>query len=241
MATLIYAALGGHLTGFNIPNRTVIQPRFSLFSQRRISKINSSYPHKSIMCSADSDDPLQPSYSMVSKKNGYEARLYNNYMYVNTEYQTRPAGIAELAAFLEGENSLEVKIPATQPCVTQYEPQNSEGPSTTLLKEMRLYVPSIEGMSSLPLPTASEVRLGVSTAELVAVLPFSGNITPDTAEEAKNKLTNLLKEDGVELYGKDAEGTFRIAQYGQLYSLSRKNECWLRIDPKDIEKLTGGS
>ncbi|KAK3270434.1 hypothetical protein CYMTET_21169 [Cymbomonas tetramitiformis] len=87
---------------------------------------------------------------------------------------------------------------------------------------------------SPPLPKDSDVKIEIGGAELVAVLTFTGNITPTVAEDARARLMDALCKDGIDPDTDvvDVHGSFRIAQYGPLYSLRpRRNEFWLRLTP----------
>lgn len=48
-------------------------------------------------------------------------------------------------------------------------------------------------ITSLPSPSNTVIRVGVSGGEMVAVLYFDGYITPHTAEEARQKLIKALQ------------------------------------------------
>lgn len=180
----------------------------------------------------EAEESLQPPFKVIGKTEGYEVRLYDTYLYVSTPYDRRDEGIGALSSYFDGQNSVEVKIPATQPVVMQYEPLEGGG----FAKSMRLYTPRA-GEGPPPMPTSPNLQMQVSGAELVAVLRFSGNITQETADMAIKQLTNALAQDGIT--PKDADsGVFRMAQYGPLYSLSpRKNELWLQLDAADAAKF----
>ena len=159
-------------------------------------------------------------------------RLYETYLFVETSYDTRADGIAALATYFDGGNSVGVKIPSTQPITMQYEPTNKG-----LQKTMRLFVPKVEGAPPA-MPTGYGLGVNVSAGELVAVMRFAGNITPEVADAKCAQLKRALSNDGISLASPDSEGVFRMAQYGQLYQLAeRKNELWLRISSADLKKL----
>jgi hypothetical protein len=74
------------------------------------------------------------------------------------------------------------------------------------------------------------VRVSVAGGEAVAVRRFSGYITPATAEAARQQLLAALAADGLKVADDEAGGKFRVAQYGQVYTLEeRLNELLLRI------------
>eukprot|EP00242_Pyramimonas_sp_CCMP2087_P012732 CAMPEP_0198199208 /NCGR_PEP_ID=MMETSP1445-20131203/2530_1 /TAXON_ID=36898 /ORGANISM="Pyramimonas sp., Strain CCMP2087" /LENGTH=225 /DNA_ID=CAMNT_0043868977 /DNA_START=285 /DNA_END=962 /DNA_ORIENTATION=+ len=178
-------------------------------------------------------DGLSPPYTVVAKKDSFEVRLYETYLFVETAYDTRADGIAALATYFDGGNNLSVKIPSTQPITMQYEPSSG----SELKKSMRLFVPKVAGVPAMP--TGYGLGINVSSGELVAVMRFAGNITPEVATAKCAQLKKALSREGVRLASPDSEGTFRMSQYGQLYQLAeRKNELWLRIDKEDLKKLS---
>lgn len=46
---------------------------------------------------------------MVAEREGYEVRLYETHLFIRTPYEGRPDGIATLATYLDGGNTLGVK------------------------------------------------------------------------------------------------------------------------------------
>jgi hypothetical protein len=49
------------------------------------------------------------STQVVAEREGYEVRLYETHLFIRTPYQGRPEGIATLATYLDGGNTLGVK------------------------------------------------------------------------------------------------------------------------------------
>jgi hypothetical protein len=56
-------------------------------------------------------------------------------------------------------------------------------------------------ITSLPAPSDPAVRLSVAGGELVAVLPFEGYITPETAAAARQRLLRALEAGVLQLGG----------------------------------------
>lgn len=50
-----------------------------------------------------------------------------------------------------------------------------------------------DSITSLPAPTDPAVRLAVAGGEIVAVMPFEGYITPDTAASVRKQLVSALE------------------------------------------------
>lgn len=177
------------------------------------------------------DEPGDWPFQVVAEREGYEVRLYDTHLFIRTPYEGRTQGLSTLATYLDGGNTLGVTVPASQPVLMEYTPTD-----TGLSKTMRLLVPK-PAQGAPPLPTNAGVELNVASCEVMAVITFSGNVTPQVADAARARLTGLLARDGVESVD-TATGVFRVAQYGQLYSLmQRKNELWLQLSSADAAKL----
>lgn len=200
-----------------------------------------------LLTPSNSDPPPEfPPYTVIQKTNDYSIRLYTVYPVVEMEYQRREEGYAALGGYFDGENDLDALFSYTQPVVMTYYPDGR--------KVMQMYIgtrrdggtpqrPAPAGantglklptasptIASLPAPAQPGVRIGVAGGELVAVLRFEGYITPATAEAVRKRLMEVLKRDGVALGDEDAQGRFRVAQYGPVYQLGgRLNEMMLTV------------
>ncbi len=168
-----------------------------------------------------------PRYSVVRATPAYELRVYDAYTAARTPYNTRPEGLQRLAEYLEGCNAAGTRLPATQPLVTRYDPTPGGG----LDKCMELSVSyAAAGLASAPAPTSEGVALRAAGGEAVAARVLLGNVTPDTAAQARAQLLAALQADGLALAPEDAAGGFRLAAYGPMYSLKpRRNELLLRV------------
>ena len=81
-----------------------------------------------------------------------------------------------------------------------------------------------------PAPTDPAVSLTVAGGELIAARQFEGNATQGACEACHKQLLAALARDGLALAEAEAEGYFRLAQYGPLHSLStRVNEIWVAV------------
>lgn len=127
---------------------------------------------------------------------------------------------------MDGKNGEEAAMVQTQPVIMRYESGR---------KVMQLYVgrrrgSSEEGPQRPPLPLDPRVSLEAAGGELVAVMRFEGNATPQAALAARAKLIQALDADGLKLAAAEASGVFRVAQYGQIYTLTQRvNEVMLRV------------
>lgn len=99
-------------------------------------------------------------------------------------------------------------------------------------KRMRVFLAPSSGDGSLaPAPTNPAVALSVAGGEMVAVQRFDGSATQQACERARQKLLVAVGRAGLRLGELEAAGTFRLAQYGPLHSLSpRLNEIWIAVE-----------
>lgn len=95
----------------------------------------------------------------LATTDSYQVRLYDTHLNISAPYETRPEGLAKVAAYMDGANSLGVKIPATQPLVMRYAP----GSGGQLQKTISLYVPRA-GSEPPPMPSNAGVELEVRAA-----------------------------------------------------------------------------
>ena len=166
-------------------------------------------------------------YVLVEKRGGYDLRLIQPHPVVVTAYARRDEGFERLGSYMSGANAAQCRCIETQPIVMTYPP---DGPKT-----MQVYVVAREGQldadAPLPLPDdPSAVRLDAAGGQLVAAMRFEGNATQEACEATLKALRQALSRDGLPLAAAEAAGTFRLAQYGPLHSLStRINEIWLGV------------
>ena len=186
--------------------------------------------------------PQFPPFQTVQKADGYDLRFYEPYPIIEMDYRRREAAYLTLGQYQDGANAARVRFGFTQPVVMTYHPDGR--------KTMAMMVGARRGgggnsggggddggsgsggggAAALPAPTDAAVRLGVAGGEVVAVRRFSGYITPATAEEARRALLAALERDGLKVAEPEAGGLFRVAQYGQVYTLEeRLNELLLRV------------
>lgn len=171
---------------------------------------------------------LTPPFTSVKRTPAYELRVYGAYTAATTEYNTRPEGLGRVSEYFDGGNAEKVLLAPTQPLVTRYQPLGKG-----LLKYMELMVGPRRDGAAQAVPPASAVD-GVSVvaagAEAVAVVGITGNVTPETAAAVRQRLVDALAADGIAVHPDDAEGGFRLAQYGPMYSLKpRKNELLVKV------------
>lgn len=168
------------------------------------------------------DAALSPPFTLVKRTPAYELRLYKSYTVAAVAYDTRPEGLARLAAYFDGSNAAEARIPATSPLTMRYAPAPGG-----LAKRMELFVPPVPGALP-PAPSDGSVVLEAAGGELLASLSVPGSVTPEVAAAARARLAAALAADGLRV--SDEEGAFRVAQFGPLFSLAeRRNEVLLAV------------
>ena len=157
---------------------------------------------------------------------------------VECDYVQRPDGYDMLGAFSgNGENSFDMPMPKTCPCVMSpcLEPQK-----TMFYVLPHPHTPLDSSAAPAPPPAPSErllgrgVRTRVVEGLTVGVVKFSGYATPDVVFSARDELKAAMKRDGVPFDdSEDNDNRVMIAQYNELYSLpwNRDNEVWLPVEP----------
>lgn len=165
-------------------------------------------------------------YQVVRVTDTYELRIYAAYYVATTPYRNREQGIASLMGYLEGGNERGATFLATQPLIMRYV-QNPEDTEQTGIYSKTMELSLGEGASDPPLSGIDDVTIKIAGGELLAAVPFTGIATPELTARWRESLTNALSADGLTL----AEpGAFRLATYGQLYSLKpRLNELILHV------------
>ena len=174
------------------------------------------------MASGDNKtDENSPPYQVAQRKDLYELRIYGAYYVAAAPYTNRERGLASLMGYIEGGNEDARVFPATQPLVMRY----AEDEDGDLDKRMELSLGA--GVTDPPAPTTDGVGVVAAGGELLAVVGFEGIATPELVGKYRELLTAALDADGIRL----AEpGAFRLATYGQLYSLKpRLNELLLKV------------
>ena len=170
---------------------------------------------------SDKTDENSPPYQVAKRAELYELRIYGAYYVAVAPYTNREQGLASLMGYIEGGNEDERTFPATQPLVMRYV-DDGDGDFD---KRMELCLGA--GVSDPPAPTSPGVGVQAAGGELLAVVGFEGIATPELAGKYRELLATALRADGLELAEPDA---FRLATYGQLYSLKPKlNELMLKV------------
>lgn len=170
---------------------------------------------------ASDTDENSPPYQVAQRKETYELRIYGGYYVARAPYSNREQGLTSLMGYIEGGNESDTTFPATQPLMMRY----TEGADGELSKSMELSLG--KGVADPPAPTTAGVSVAAAGGELLAVVGFEGIATPELAGQYRRLLTAALEADGLTV---DDPDSFRLATYGQLYSLKpRLNELFLKV------------
>jgi hypothetical protein len=192
-----------------------------------------------------------PSYTVVSKKEGYEIREYKGYTVASTtmgkvgepysmnDLSTTGTAFNALAAYLFGANEEGKAMEMTTPV------------TTTSLGEMRFFIPNASEDIPAPLEDASMYEAGaVQIVQIpstrLAVRRFTGFVTEGEVARQKDTLLSQLQLDGVEIdVPHGAVVPHVIFQYNPPYTIPmvRRNEIAVpvvtEITQKDLDSQWG--
>ena len=182
--------------------------------------------YKTIVKHAPSRSSLQPirnnleivPYTPIQKNSKYDLRLIKVHKVAVTKYERRDEGFERLGTYMAAWRCRE-----TQPVVMTYHPDGT--------KTMQVYlVPreaEADGEAETNDGSGGGVWLDAAGGELIAAARFEGNATKEACYSVRDSLVAALKSDGLTVASED---TFRLAQYGPLFSLGpRLNEIWMTI------------
>jgi hypothetical protein len=177
-------------------------------------------------------------YLPVERRDGYDLRLVQPHPVATVCYARRPEGFLALGSYMSGANAAGARFVETHPIVMRYPSggDSDDGGGKT----MSVYLAPRAGGegegaggagAAPPAPESREVRLDVGGGEVVAAARFEGAATREACVAAGTALRAALARDGLRLAPADAAGSFRLAQYGPLHSLTtRVNEIWLKVE-----------
>jgi hypothetical protein len=174
-----------------------------------------------------SSAPTFPPSMTISKNSRYSLRLYEPYIALEVPYTRRADGYDLLAAYFGGMNEGRILFAEAQPVILNFMIDGS--------KAMQLHVGQTKDgkiLTDLPAPTMPGCRLVAAGGELCAMHRFEGYATPETTGRVVAALKAALAADGIALAEAEAQGAFRVCQYGPVYSFSgRENEVLLKVKP----------
>jgi effector-binding domain-containing protein len=167
------------------------------------------------------DDTGTIKYNTLSKKEGYDIRLYPTLVVATTKLKSRSFsknssnGFKNIASYIFGGNSSDEQIPMTSPV------QMDLGKE----RKMSFFMPENYKIEDLPEPDNKNVTLSEQEAKTVAVITFSGWANDEIIEQKYLELKTKLLKDGI-LF----QDTYSSLGYNPPYQLiNRKNEVIIQL------------
>ena len=177
-----------------------------------------------------------PTYSVIKKQKEIELRQYAGYIQAevsvaeNNYKSAIEKGFGVLAGYIFGNNISRQKIEMTTPVqVSQSQRIAMTTPVTVTGKgqfTVAFVMPSEYNLDTLPLPKDSTIRFNSLPAHQIAAIRFSGYFQEHTIEKNKERLSQWLKEEGLE-----TEGDFIVAGYNPPWvpGFIARNEILIKI------------
>lgn len=179
-----------------------------------------------------------PSYTVTSKKPGYEIREYDSHITAETQVtgsldEASRAGFRVIADYIFGNNTSSDKISMTAPVVEQRSQKiamtapviNTLEDSST--RTISFILPRKYTMDTLPKPNNPQVTIREIPRHTVAALRFTWYPTASRIDQKKAELTTLLEQDNL-----TAAGITQVARYNPPLSmpLLLRNEILIPIN-----------
>lgn len=157
----------------------------------------------------------QPQYEVIEEHNGYEVRKYEPYLVAQTTVRAETqrealiTGFRIVADYIFGNNTTQIEVAMTAPVVSAessekiamtspvVSAENTEGEWT-----VAFIMPSQYTKETIPQPNSPKVILREVPTRTVAVLPFGWYATDSRIAQKKEKLEELLTQDGEGTIGK---------------------------------------
>lgn len=180
-----------------------------------------------------------PKYSVLSKRNGYEIREYEQYLVAEVEMkglykESLNQGFRVLFDYIRGNNerreSMEMTAPVIRGTVSKSETIEMTAP---VLQEGRengyvisFVMPKKFSLETLPRPKDPRVVLREEKRRKVAALRFTWYATEEGTRKKTEALATLLARDGIQTIS-----PFRTAQYNPPWAIPflRRNEILVDI------------
>jgi hypothetical protein len=177
-----------------------------------------------------------PKYEVIKKQEDFELRRYAGYIQAEVDLQGRDyrnaieRGFNVLASYIFGNNTARQKMDMTTPVtVNQAQKIAMTTPVTVSGKDhftVAFIMPSGFTLETLPVPRDQEIRFNQFPPHKMAVIRFSGYFNQGRIESGKQRLSEWLKQEGLE-----AEGEFVIAGYNPPWvpGFLARNEVMIRV------------
>lgn len=153
----------------------------------------------------------EPSYTVERRIGEVEIRRYGLRIAALTsvgagEEAARNEGFRRLAGYIFGGNTAKAKIAMTAPVSQQNEKIAMTAPVVSQRGAdgqwvIRFFMPSKYTLDTLPTPNDDRVQLVTVPPERVAVLRFSGTISPAAVATRTEELLTTLRDNGIEPAG----------------------------------------
>ena len=165
-----------------------------------------------------------PEYSVISKTNNIEIRMYEKIKLIST-IETQPykhatySGFRTLAKYIFGNNKDNIEIPMTAPVITS-------APDEINI-EISFVVNKKYDLETLPEPNSKKITFKEIEFGRVAVISFGLWATPKRIKKNITKLEKYLLENSIQ-----HSSEFLVAQYNSPWVMPpfRKNEILISID-----------
>ncbi len=177
-----------------------------------------------------------PKYSVIRKQNEIEIRHYPAYIQAEVAIDEKryksaiEKGFNVLAGYIFGNNVSKQKIEMTSPVQASQSEKIAMTTPVTITGESSFTVafimPSTYTLETLPQPRDSRVHFKLIPARSLAAIRFSGFFRQDTIQKNKQRLSQWLQEQGIEM-----EGEFIVAGYSPPWvpGFLARNEVLIQI------------
>jgi len=177
-----------------------------------------------------------PKYSVIKKQKEIELRRYAGYIQaevsiVEKEYKSAiEKGFRVLAGYIFGNNVSRQKIEMTSPVQVSKSQKIAMTTPVTVTGNDRFTVafvmPSEYSLDTLPLPKDGSIHFNPIPDHTMAAIRFSGYFQQKTINKNKERLSQWLKEEGLE-----TEGDFIVAGYNPPWvpGFLARNEVLIKV------------
>ncbi len=159
------------------------------------------------------------SYIVLNKlESNVEIRDYPAQIWAIVKGRQQNEAFKILADYISGKNEQQTKIGMVAPFITF---GSGEG------REVAFIMPSVHRLRTLPKPYSYDIKLESVAPRKMAVIAFSGSITPDTFDGNLRLIEEILKKHGIVWKGQPY-----LLQYNEPRTppFMKRNEAAIQID-----------